>query len=92
MGSRCAGEKVVCEEGRTYSYFTGHKIYLVQYKNEMFVRRFCADVFFNTATSCSIGITRIQNVENDIGRVDDFVKLVPDAFTGTLHENELDGG
>lgn len=55
----------------------------------MLVRRLGPDVFLNTATSCAIRVSSVEDVQDDVGRVDDLVQLVPDTLASSLHEDEL---
>lgn len=55
----------------------------------MLVRGLRANVFFDTTTTGAVGVTGIQNVEDDVTGVDDLVQLVPDTLRGALHEDEL---
>jgi hypothetical protein len=73
----------------TYSYFGRNKIDLVQDEDEMLVWCFCADVLFHTSTPCTIRVTSVENMQNNIARVDDLVQLVPDTLARALHEDEL---
>jgi hypothetical protein len=57
----------------TYSNLRRDKIDLVQHEDEMLVWRFGPDVLLHTATSCTVGVASVENVQDDIGRVDDFV-------------------
>lgn len=46
----------------------------------MFVLLLLLDVLLDLLASSSLGIARVQNLNDHIGRVDDLVELVPDAF------------
>ena len=43
----------------------------------MFVRCFFFDVFFHASTASAEGISRIEDVDDDVAGVNDFVQLVP---------------
>ena len=53
----------------------------------MFVRFFLFDVIFNHGTSRAKRITDIQDLDDDVGAVDDLVQLVPDSFALSGPEN-----
>jgi hypothetical protein len=55
----------------------------------MLVWRLSPDVLLHTSTPCPIRVAGIENMQNDIARVDDLVQLVPNTLAGTLHEDEL---
>jgi hypothetical protein len=79
----------VDENDGTYGNSCRDKITFVQDKDQVLVRCLFANVFFNTAATGTLGITRIKDVDNDIGRINDFVKLVPDTLTLSLGEDRF---
>jgi len=50
----------------THGNFRRYKIDLVKHKDKMLVRCFGADILFDTATACTIRVTGIENVENNV--------------------------
>jgi len=76
------------EERRlTYGYARGDEVAFVEDEQEMLVRRFLLDVFLHAAASRSFWISRVQDVEDDVRGVDDFVQLVPYPLALTFGED-----
>lgn len=57
----------------TYGDAGRNEIALVQDEQEMFVRGFLFDVLFHTPAACTFRIPRVQDVDDDVRRVNDFV-------------------
>jgi hypothetical protein len=64
----------------TYSHPGWYEITLVEHKDEMLVWSLGFQVALNIATTGALGISGIQNVNDNIRGVNDLVELVPDTF------------
>lgn len=73
----------------TYSNLGRNKVDLVQHEHKMLVRGFLAEVFLNTPAAGALRVAGVDNMQNDIGRVNDLVQLVPDTLRLALGENGL---
>lgn len=57
----------------TYSNLGGNQITLVQNEDKMLMGCFLLEIFLNRPASCAQRITSIQNMQDDIGGVNDLV-------------------
>ena len=73
-----------CERKRTHSDPGRHKVDLVQHIHQMLVRLLLADVLDNGLTPGAHRISSVQNMDDDVGRVEHLVQLSPDTPRGTL--------
>lgn len=68
----------------TYTNASGNQITLVENKDQMLVRSLVAQVLLDTAASGTDGITSIEDVDDNVGRVNDLVQFVPDTLALAL--------
>lgn len=66
---------------KTYSYFRRHQVNLVKDEHQVLVRRFCANVLLDRTTARTLWISGIEDMQDDIGRIDD---LKRDKSVGNL--------
>ncbi len=57
----------------------------------MLVRSLIAQVLLNTAASGADGVTSVENVDDNVGRVDNLVQFVPDTLALALVKDGLNG-
>lgn len=58
----------------------------------MLVRLLLSEVFDNRLTPRTEGITGVQDVDDDVGRVEDLVQFSPYTTRGTLGIDRFSGG
>lgn len=75
----------------TYSNAGWYQITLVEHKDQVLVRRLLLEILFNAPATSSDGVSGIKHVDDDIGRVNDLVQLVPDTLALALVEDGFDG-
>lgn len=64
-----------------YRNASRHQIAFVQDENEMFMRSLFPEVLFNTATPCPLGVSGVENMNDNIRRIHDLVQLIPYTLT-----------
>lgn len=70
--------------GMTYGHPSGNEINLVKDINQMFMCLFLPQVLDDGLTPRTQRISCIQDMDNDIGRIENFVELTPDTSGCTL--------
>lgn len=68
----------------TYGNPSGNKINLVEDINKMLMRLFLSQVLDDGFTPRTQRISCIQDMDNDIGRIQNFIELTPDTSGCTL--------
>lgn len=68
----------------TYGHPSGNEINLVKDIHQMFMCLFLSQVLDDGLTSRTERISCIQDMDNDIGRIEDFVEFTPDTSGCTL--------
>lgn len=63
----------------TYGNPSRDEINLIEEEDEVLVRLFVADVLLDASAAGAHGVTSIENVDDDVGRVDDLVELTPNT-------------
>lgn len=78
--------------GMTYGNPSGNEINLVKDINQMFMCLFLPQVLDDGLTPRTQRISCIQDMDNDIGRIENFVELTPDTSGCTLGIDRLTRG
>lgn len=61
----------------TYSYRARHQVALVEHKHQVLVGRLCPEVLLDAPTPRSQRVSSVQDVEDDVTRVQNLVQFVP---------------
>lgn len=75
--------------GGSYCYAGGYQVTLVEDKDQMLVWCFLLDVFFNTVAPSTQGISSIEDMYYDVGRVDDLQQSVSSPFADLDAEENI---
>lgn len=76
----------------TYGNPGGNKVNLVEHIHKMFMCLFLSQVLDDGLTPRTQRISCIQNVDDDIGRIENFVELTPNTAGCTLGVDGFTGG
>ena len=73
----------------TYRHFRRDEVALVEHEQQVLVRCLLPYILFHTPAPCAERVSRIQDMDNHVARINDFVQLVPDPLALTLGKDGL---